>query len=128
LEILQWFSKWKALHDERLKAGDATEFNFFAKETWFCIRALLLGHVTAIQMYCTEKGEKINPRSMNTDAVELHFGNVRQMVGGSHNKITAAGFDSGDRKSSMCKASMYAPVGNNSSMAIPFDKKNKSKY
>jgi hypothetical protein len=102
LEILRWFSTWKALHDKRLNAGDATKFNFFAKETWFCIRALLLSHVTAIQIYCIEKREKINPRSMNTDAVENHFANARQMTGGSHNKITAAGFDSSDRKSSMC--------------------------
>lgn len=77
LEILQWFSTWKALHDERLKAGEAMEFNFFAKETWFCIRALLLSHVTAIQIYCIEKHEKINPRSMNTDAVVNHFANAR---------------------------------------------------
>ena len=33
---------------------------------------------------------------MNTDTVEWTFGDKRQMVGGSHNKLTALNFDRGD--------------------------------
>ena len=36
---------------------EADEFNFFADETYFCIKTLLLGHVAAIQIYCVKKGE-----------------------------------------------------------------------
>jgi len=39
------------------------------------------------------KGESISPRIMNTDTVEWFFGNAHQMVGGSSNKLTVAGFD-----------------------------------
>jgi len=70
LDILSWFSGWKILHDKRAQAGDANEFNFFADETYFCIRSLLLAHVAAIHMYFVEHGKKTNPRSMTTDAVE----------------------------------------------------------
>ena len=34
---------------------------------------------------------------MNTDTVEWTFGDEIQMVGGSHNKLTALGFDRGDK-------------------------------
>ena len=40
LHILNWFTKWRALHDDLVEEGKATEYNFFADETWFCIRAL----------------------------------------------------------------------------------------
>ena len=52
LDILDWFSKWRALHDRLVEKGEATEYNFFADETWFCIRSLLLAHAGAIQIYC----------------------------------------------------------------------------
>ncbi len=92
-----------------------TEYNFFADETLFCIKALLLGHVTAIDIFCTKDGERINPQMMNTDTVEPHFGNARQMVGRSTNKLTAAGFDNADKKASTFSAANMAIVGNNSS-------------
>ena len=37
LDTLVWFSRWKELHDERVRAKLATEYNFFANETRFCI-------------------------------------------------------------------------------------------
>jgi hypothetical protein len=37
---------------------------------------------------------------MNTDTVEEQFRNARQMVDGSTNKLTAAGFDNTDKKAS----------------------------
>ena len=49
----------------------------FFYETWFCIQALILAHVGAIQLYCVEEGESINPRSMNTDVIEWFFGDGR---------------------------------------------------
>jgi hypothetical protein len=70
LDTLVWFSRWKELHDERVRAKLATEYNFFANETWFCIKSLLLAHITVVQIYCVMKGESISPRTMNTDTVE----------------------------------------------------------
>jgi hypothetical protein len=58
----------------------------------------LVGHVTAIKIFCIGNGKKINPQIMKTDKVEWHFGSPRQMVGGSTNKLTAAGFDNSDNK------------------------------
>ena len=34
---------------------------------------------------------------MNTDTFKWVFGDERQMVDGSHNKLTALGFDRGDK-------------------------------
>jgi hypothetical protein len=74
----------------------------------------LLGHVTAIDIFCAKDGERIDPRTMNTDTVEWHFGNARQMVGGSANKLTAAGFDNANKKASTFSTANMAIVGNNS--------------
>jgi hypothetical protein len=113
LDILSWFTEWKQLHDERVTAGEATEYNFFAPETWFCIQALILGQVATIQYYCVEKGESVNPRSLNTDALEWFFGDCRQMVGGSTNKLTSRQWDHGDGKATACVAGRHSVVGNN---------------
>ncbi len=85
LKIYVWFCRWKELHDERVRDKRATEYNYFANETWFCIKTLLLGHVMAIQIYCVKQGESVTPQTMNTDTVEWFFGDARQMVGGSTN-------------------------------------------
>ncbi len=83
----------------------------------------MLGHVSAIDIFCTKNGERINPRTMNTDTVEWHFGNARQMVGRSTNKLTAAGFDNADKKASTFNAANMAIDGNNSSGVNIFDSK-----
>jgi hypothetical protein len=98
LETLNWFTNWRTLHEKMLSKKRALEYKFFADETWFCIKSLLLGNVTAIEIFRIRNGKKINPRVMNTDTVEWHFRNTRQMVGGSTNKLTAAGFDNVDKK------------------------------
>jgi len=41
LKTLNWFSDWRILHDRMLREKRASEFNFFADETWFCIKSLL---------------------------------------------------------------------------------------
>ena len=69
-DTLVWFSKWEELHDERVRKKLATEFNVFTNETWFCIKSLLLAHITVIQIYCVSKGQSVSPRTMNTDTVE----------------------------------------------------------
>ena len=120
LDTLDWFTRWKSLHDERVDSGDADEFNFFAPETWFCIQALLLAEVAAIQIYCVEKGESIRPRCMNTDTVEWHFGDIRQMALGSTNKMTACSANSGDKKAMTFEAAKASLVGNNASGANHF--------
>jgi hypothetical protein len=71
--------------------------------------------VTAIQSYCVENSESINQRTMNTDTVEWHFGNSRQMAPCSSNRLTAAGWDNAARKASAFNASKMVLVGNNSS-------------
>jgi hypothetical protein len=114
LKTLAWFSRWKELHDERVEAKQATAYNFFADETWFCIKSLLLSHITVIQLYCVMKSESISPRTLNTDTVEWVFGNARQMVGGSSNKLSAAGFDRADKKASTFNLAKFSLVGNNS--------------
>ena len=74
----------------------------------------MLGHVTVIQLYCVMKGESISPQTMNTDTVEWFFGDARQMVGGSSNKLTAAGYDRADKKASTFNHANFSLVGNNS--------------
>jgi hypothetical protein len=61
LEMLAWFSRWKVLHDKRVKEKHATEYIFFADETWFCIKSLLLGHVAVMHIYFVIKGKSISP-------------------------------------------------------------------
>jgi hypothetical protein len=114
LKMLAWFSRWKELHNERVEEKHATAYNGYANETWFCIKSLLLGHVTVIQLSCVIKGESISPQTMNTDTVEWFFGNARQMVGGSSNKLTVAGFDRVDKKTSTFSYAKFSLVGNNS--------------
>jgi len=72
-----------------------------------------LGQVATIQHYCVEKGESVNPRSLNTDALEWFFGDCRQMVGGSTNKLTSRQWDHGDGKATACVAGRHSVVGNN---------------
>ena len=122
-QTLDWFLNWKALHNEMVREKRATGFIFFADKTWFCIKALLIGHVTAIDIFCAKNGERINSQTMNTDTVEWHFGNARQMVGGSTNKLTAAGFDNANKKASTFNAANMAIVGNNSLGVNIFDSK-----
>ena len=91
-----------------MRAKLATEYNIFANETWFCIKLLLQAHSTVIQIYCVMKGESICPRTMNTDTMEWFFGDARQMVGGSTNKLTAAGFDQADKKASTFNVAQFS--------------------
>ncbi len=50
---------------------------------------------------------------MNTDTVEWFFGDARQMVGGSTNKLTVAGFERASKKASTFNAAKFSLVGNN---------------
>ena len=85
----------------------------FTSETWFCIPSLLLAHVIAIELYYIERGEKINPWSLNTDVVEWYFGDGRQMVGGSTNNITARQQDHAGFNANACNTGKHNVVGNN---------------
>ncbi len=117
LDILTWFSRWKELQNEMVRMKHSTEYNFFTDETWFCIKSLLLAHITVIQTYCVKNGESISPQTMNTNTVECFFGDSRQMVGCSTNKLTVAGFDRADKKGSTFNAAKFSLVGNNSTEA-----------
>ena len=113
LITLTWLTVWKNDHDTRVEEGVNTIYNFFAPETWNCIQMLILSHVVIIEYWCIGKCMSINPRVLNTDPVEHHFGNCRQMVGGSHAGLTVMGFDQGDTKAGLAKAVNYHNVGNN---------------
>jgi hypothetical protein len=102
-----------------LQSGAAPE----ALELWRV--HTLLAHITVIQLYCVMKGESISPRSMNTDTVEWFFGDAQQMVGGSTNKLMAAGFDRADKKASTFNAAKFYLVGNNSTGANMFGRNKK---
>jgi hypothetical protein len=115
LRILEWFSMWKKLHNERVEIGKATEYKLFADETWRCIQSLILAHVCIIQLYCIEKKETIKPRVINTDVVEWFFGDARSMVGGSTNKLRAKAADAADRKAGAFNRGKHGVLGNNKS-------------
>jgi hypothetical protein len=107
-----WFCRWKELHNERVRDKRATEYNFLADETWFCIKTLLLCHVMALQIYFVEQGESVTPQTMNTDTVEWFFGDARQMVSGIRKKVTARTFNRADKQASTFDAANFALVGN----------------
>ncbi len=48
---------------------------------------------------------------MNTDTVEWHIQNARQMVGGTTNNLTAAGFVNANNKASTFNMANMAIVG-----------------
>jgi hypothetical protein len=50
------------------------------------IKALLLAHITVIQISCVKNGESISPQTMNNKTVERFWGDDQKMVGGSPNK------------------------------------------
>ena len=128
LRILDWFSKWKSIHDERVAAKEATEYNFFAEETWGCIQALVLAHVAIIQLHCVEKKVAINPRVINTDVVEWFFGDARSMVGGATNKLRAKAANAADRKASAFNRGRHGVVGNNKSGAVDVFKREQNRF
>ena len=96
-----------------MEKGQATEDIFVANETWFCICSLLLAHAGAIQIYCVQKGEQINPKSMNTDTVEWNFGDIRIMQGGRTNKLNASAMKRGAKKANAFNAAKCHLTGNN---------------
>lgn len=58
---------------------------------------------------------EINPRAINTDCVEWHFGDGRQRVGGSTSKMTALQWDYADFHAGLSNAATMKMLGNNSS-------------
>lgn len=113
LDVLKWFSDWKANHDERVRLRKATKYNFFADQTWFCIRALILANVAMIYTYCQVKKEKLDPRSLTTDPVEHFFGDARQMVGGSTSALNASQMNQAAHKAGAFNEARSNLVGNN---------------
>ncbi len=114
LKHLTWLTKWKISHNEGVKKGEQTEWNFFADETWRCIQLLILSHVCIIEHYCVKRGFKIHPCRLNTDPVEKHFCNGRQMVGGSRTGMTESQWINADTAATLAVEANFAAVGNNS--------------
>jgi hypothetical protein len=69
-----------------------------------------------------KKGESINPHTTNTDTVEWHFADAKQMVGRSTNKLTAAAFDIADKKASTFNATKFSLLGNNANGVNAFSR------
>ena len=128
LDHLYWLSNWKLDHDARVEKGERDEYNFFADETWKCMQMLLLSHVVLIHYWCIERDMSINPHVLNTDPVEHHFGNCRQMVGGSTQGLTVQQIGFGDTKTGLAKSANYHNVGNNRLAGQHHQKKNKKKF
>ncbi len=59
---------------------------------------------------------------MNTDTVEWFFGDAHQIVGGSTNKLAAAGFERASKKASTFNAAQFSLIGNNATGANMFDR------
>ena len=55
LQIIEWFSQQKKLHNKRAVIEEAKRCNYVVHETWRCIQSLILAHVAIIQLYCVEK-------------------------------------------------------------------------
>ena len=125
LAILGWFSEWKKVHSNRVSKDFDTEFHFFANETWRNIQWLILGHVFLIQFWVKGKGFSFNPRVANTDCIEHHFGNGRQMTAGSHNSLTAMQWNYADSKGGRLKEARRALKGNNAMAPTAFARKQK---
>ena len=113
LEFLAWMSQWKLDHEGRVRKGRRTEFHFFADDTWRCIQMMVLGHVVVIEVWCLQRRMKVNPKVMNTDPVEHHFGNLRQMIAGSHAGFTSVSASQADTKYGLAKTANYNVVENN---------------
>jgi len=80
---------------------------------FICFQSLLLAHVGAIEIYCVEKGESINPCTMNTDVVEWFFGDGRKMEDGSTTNMTAKKWIHAGFKASAFNHEFHNLVGNN---------------
>ena len=94
---------------------------FFADETWKCMQMLILSHIVVIQVHAIEEEMKIKPSAMTTDPCENHFGNTRQNCGGSRTGLAVMGWQAGDNKSTLAKASNFSAVGNNREAEITYD-------
>ncbi|KAL7549851.1 hypothetical protein ACHAWF_013111 [Thalassiosira exigua] len=112
LEILNWLTKWQHPHKAMVEEGERTEWNFFADETWNCMKMLIMSNVLVIQYHCIERKFIINPRSMLTDSCENHFGNVRQCQAGSRTAVTVQQWSTGDCNAILVEPANFATIGN----------------
>lgn len=113
LKIMKRLSEWQKDHAARVAEGTRTKWNFFADETWNCIKMLISSHLVLIEVYCIGKGMEVDPHRFTTDPCEHHFGNARQCVGGSTHALTASAHQQSDNKASLAEEANYAAVGNN---------------
>ena len=72
-----------------------------------------------------DEGREYQPTNDEHRHHGVVFGDARQMVGGSTNKLTAAGFDRADKKASTFNAAKFSLVGNNSTGANMFGRNKK---
>ena len=118
----------RTVYQPAVPAKEAAEYNYFAEETWGCIQALVLAHVAIIQLHCVEKNVEINPRVINTDAIEWFFGDARSMVGGATNKLRAKDANAADRKASAFNRGRHGAVGNNKSGTANVFKREQNRF
>ena len=70
---------------------------------------------------------RVNPRKMNTDPCEKHFGNTRQCVGGSRSGLNTEQFQISDARAGMAERANFAAIGNNRCSEDHF-KQGRNKY
>ena len=112
LDILAWFSDWKAEHDAEVKAGTADEYNFLPRQTWENLNRLILGLVVAIEYYCIKEGFTLVPRKMNTDPCENEFA-IHRQSGGSTGAINSTQADLADVNTQAVRGSSRVAKSNN---------------
>jgi len=112
LDVLAWFSDWKAEHDAEVKAGTADEYNFLPRQTWEDLNRLILGLVVTIEYYCIGEGFTLVPRRMNTDPCENEFA-IHRQSGGSTGAINSTQADLADVNTQAVKSSSRVAKSNN---------------
>ena len=80
-------------------------------------------HHSNTDVLCDEGREYQPMNDEHRHRAGVVFWRARQMVGGSTNKLTAAGFDRADKKASTFNAAEFSLVGNNSTGANMFGRK-----
>jgi hypothetical protein len=100
LEILKWFSEWKALNDS---TEGRDENHFIPVESWKDVQYLILSTISMIQYYCIDRDVVMVPRRIQSDKCEHHFASSRQCAGSS-NSLTVTQMQTADANSTAVRS------------------------
>ena len=77
MDILDWFTKW----NDSIKRLGIVKDNFLLVQSWNSLQFTILGLVGLIEVKVIRYGQKIVPKTTNTDGIETHFSCSRQNIG-----------------------------------------------